>query len=199
MAVLLSELPDSYSGEILPHKTWTRAELEVLESTGLLEGRHFELIEGELIDKMGKKRRHVIATKQVARTLRKAFTEGQIDVEAPIDLAELDNATNEPEPDVIVLRADARLYSFNPGPAELLLVVEVADSTLRQDLGTKARLYARAGIPDYWVVDIPTSKLHVLRDPAPEGYRFAQELVSGDSIRPLANPSASIPVAELLA
>ncbi len=198
MAVLLSEIPESLAGETLPHKTWTRAELEVLESTALLEGRRFELIEGELIDKMRKKRKDVSSTAETARVLRGMFGEEYVNTEAPIDIAPEDNATNEPEPDVIVLRRTSRSLAGNPAPDDLALVVEIADSTLRQDLTAKARLYARARIEEYWVVDLNHRRLHILRDPAEGGYRVRIELGEGDSVSPKAKPGQTVAVAAML-
>src|SRR5579883_1597094 len=143
MAILLSEVPPSLAGEALPHKTWTRDEIAVLESSGLLDGTHYELIEGELIDKMGKKRPHTLATKMAAKALRRVFGEDAVETETPIDVAPGDNARSEPEPDIIVLRPEAMYLTRNPTSADLLLLVEVSDSTVRHDLSTKARLYAR--------------------------------------------------------
>jgi Uma2 family endonuclease len=198
MPVLLSEMPESAVGEVLRHKTWTRAELEILESTGLFEGRHYELIEGELIDKMGKKRKHVIGTNETAAALRKLFGDAFVNVEAPIDIAPADNAKNEPEPDVLVLLRDSRTIRQNPSPADVALVVEVADTSLRLDLNVKAPMYARAAIAEYWVVDLNDRKLHVFRQPENGQYNERIELAETESIDPLAKPGANISVAQLL-
>lgn len=203
MAVLLSELPESESFatlEVLPHKTWTRAELEVLESTGLVEGRHFELIEGELIDKMGKKRRHVSATNEVAAHLRAVFGDVFVNVEAPIDVAPGDNPRNEPEPDVIVLTRPSRDFENNPTPIDLALAVEVSDSTLRHDMSTKAALYARAGIAEYWVLDVNGRKLHVFRNPSAADARYLahKEVGESETVSPLAAPGSSLAITDLL-
>ncbi len=75
-------------------------------------------------------------------------------MEAPIDVSPNDNPTNEPVPDLIVLNHDsATIVSGNPQPSDLNLIVEISDSTLF-DLTTKAWLYARAGILEYWVLDV---------------------------------------------
>ena len=101
MAVLYSEPPPgALLAEPLPHKTWTREELALIESTGVLEGTHYELIEGELIDKTGKKFPHVFGTFAVARAVRAIFGEDFVLTEAPIDVAPTDNPRNEPEPDI---------------------------------------------------------------------------------------------------
>jgi len=77
-------------------------------------------------------------------------------------------------------------------------VVEAADSTLRLDLTAKARQYGSAGIPDYWVVDIPNRLLHVFRGPTPDGYATETILTPDDEVRPLAAPDAAVRVADLL-
>lgn len=78
-----------------------------------------------------------------------------VETGSPIDVAPEDNATSEPEPDIIVLnRHSQEIRNENPSPADLRLVVEVSSSTLGFDLTTKAQLYARAGIQDYWVLDV---------------------------------------------
>jgi Uma2 family endonuclease len=182
----------------LPHKTWTRAEVAVLEGTGLFDGTHFELIEGELIDKMGKLRPHVIGVKHCLLALAAVFGEDFVDVGAPIDVSDADNPRNEPEPDVIALRSRSSDLSSNPAPADLALVIEVADSTLRLDRSTKARLYARAGIVEYWVLDIRDRRLFVYRDPAGDAYQTRLAFGESESVATLAHPDQSISVARLL-
>ena len=198
MPVLLSDMPESAVGEVLPHKTWTRAELEILESTGLFEGRHYELIEGELIDKMGKNKRHVIGVNRTKQILDALFGVEYVYTEAPIDIAPSDNPKNEPEPDVYVLRRKLEDLPGNPVFADLALVVEVADSSLRLDLNVKTRLYARAGIVEYWVLDVNNRKLHVLRQPENGQYNERIELGENESIAPLAKPGESIRIAQML-
>lgn len=198
MPVLLSEAPEPMVGEVLPHKTWTRAEVEILESTGLFEGSHFELIEGELINKMGKKRKHVNGVNRTRRILEAIFGADQVNSEAPIDIAPGDNTSNEPEPDVFVLLRNSEELEFNPEPSDLALVVEVADSSLRLDLKVKTPLYARAGIVEYWVLDVNNRKLHVFRQPENGQYNERIELAETESIAPLAKPGADIRVDQLL-
>lgn len=198
MPVLLSDMPESAVGEVLRHKTWTRAEVEILESTGLFEGRHYELIEGELIDKMGKNKRHVIGVNRTKQILDALFGVGYVYTEAPIDIAPGDNPRNEPEPDVYVLRRKLEDLPGNPVFADLALVVEVADSSLRLDLKVKTPLYARAGITEYWVLDLNNRKLHVFRQPENGQYNEQIELAETELIAPLAKPGADIRVSQLL-
>lgn len=80
----------------------------------------------------------------------------------------------------------------NPQPADLLLVVEIANTTLGFDLTTKARLYARAGIADYWVLDVPGRRLIVHRYPSGGEYRSVSSYDEEESVAPLAAPTAEL-------
>src|SRR5580700_4650037 len=110
-------------------KRWTRAECASLEASGLLDQQHLELVEGELIDKMGKNRPHVNALGAMRDWLIEVFGKRFVNQEAPIDVSPEDNPSNEPEPDLIVLKRDyfQHFRSANPGPPDLHLVVEIAD------------------------------------------------------------------------
>jgi Uma2 family endonuclease len=155
-----------------PRKRWTRAECTTLEACGLWDQQRLELVHGELISKMGKKRPHVNALVAVQAWLVRTFGEQFVNPEAPIDVTPEDNPTNEPEPDLVVLARPSREFQdANPRPADLRLVVEISDSTLGFDLTTKAELYARAGIIEYWVIDVAARRLIVHRDPREGFYR----------------------------
>jgi Uma2 family endonuclease len=135
----------------------TRAECTVFDASGVWDQQRLELVAGDLISKMGKKRPHVNALVAVQAWLVRTFGEQFVNPEAPIDVAPEDNPTNEPEPDLVVLsKPSRRIPDANPRPADLRLVVEISDSALGFDLTTKTELYARAGIVEYWVVDIAT-------------------------------------------
>ena len=110
---------------------------------------------------------------------------------------------SEPEPDVAVIPGAKADYTDHPGRS--VLIVEVADSTLDYDTTTKAELYATAGIPDYWVLDVVGRRLLVFRAPAPlpagrgaTAYRTHRVLGPTDTISPLAVPTAVGTVADLL-
>jgi Uma2 family endonuclease len=106
---------------------------------------------------------------------------------------------NEPLPDVTLLRRRDDFYtSANPTPPDVLLVVEVADSTLTTDLRVKAPLYARLAVPELWVADLRNQALHVYREPTADGYRVVQTLRRGDRVAPLAFPDRELDVEELL-
>ncbi|HHQ41124.1 MAG TPA: Uma2 family endonuclease [Chromatiales bacterium] len=180
---------------------WHRREYERAVAAGVFapEAR-LELVDGEIVEMTPQGSRHSSAVRLVEEALRRAFPPGQgWDVRVQMPLA-LDEAS-EPEPDVAVVRGGPRDYvEAHPGPADTLLVVEVAEATLRWDLETKAPLYGRAGIPECWVLDLPGRRLHVMRGPAPAGWREARTLDAAGSVRPAAAPAGAgpVPVADLL-
>ena len=105
---------------------------------------------------------------------------------------------SEPEPDVAVVEGDEFDY-LDAHPATALLVVEVSDDSLTRDRTIKQRLYARGGIPEYWVVAIPPKlRLDVYRDPVGDAYRTIRSLRTGETVAPLARADATIAVADLL-
>jgi Uma2 family endonuclease len=105
----------------------------------------------------------------------------------------------QPEPDVALVRRRADFYTTSsPTPEDVVLIVEVADTSLTYDRRTKGPMYARAGIPEYWLHDVNAATLTVFRDPGPDGYRFEQTLRRGDHIAPLAFPDRPIAVTDLL-
>ncbi len=180
-----------------PRKRWTRAECATLESSGLWDQQRLELVHGELISKMGKKRPHVNALVAVQAWLVRTFGEQFVNPEAPIDVAPEDNPTNEPEPDLVVLARPSREFvDANPRPADLRLVVEISGSTLGFDLTTKAELYARAGIVESWVVDVAARRLIVHRDPRQGLYRSVTSYGEEETVTPLASPQEDFRVGD---
>lgn len=177
-----------------PRKRWTRDECEKLHAMGMFAGQHFELIDGELINKMGKNRPHIGCVALMHRWLTKVFNYLQVQQEGSIDVAPQDDGLNEPEPDLVVLRHSCVSFSANPQPADVLLLIEVADTTLEFDLKTKAKLYSRAGIPDYWVLDVNKRRLIVHREPLGGGYTSVLSYRTNESVAPLAAPESLFPV-----
>ena len=156
----------------IPRKVWTREEVAKIDPV-LVES--LELINGELIDTMGKKIPHVFWTMRLARWLREQFGEEFVRTEAPMDVSPEDNLLNEPEPDITVTFQPITLADVhNPEPSEVRLVVEISDTTFEFDRKVKARLYARAGIQEYWVIDIRDStapRLFLHQDPRNGSYQ----------------------------
>ena len=197
MPTILTEVPELTLCDQPPHKRWTREEVECLEVSGLLEGQHYELIDGELINKMGKKRPHTNTLIVVQGWLLRVFGEQYVNPETSIDVALEDKRVNEPEPDLIVLNKPSReIRDSNPQPDDIRLAVEISDSTVRFDLKRKAELYARAGVPEYWVFDIPGRRLIVHRDPREGRYQSITAYADHENVRPLAAPDQEFRVGE---
>ncbi len=119
----------------------------------------------------------------------------KIRIQSSVEFPEFDA---QPEPDVVW--AEAKSYARRrPQPDEVLLLIEVADSSLSYDLGEKCQLYAEAGIRDYWVVDIPSRLIHVFRDPNSGGYGTRHGLAANEEISPLPVENISLPVTGMFA
>lgn len=106
---------------------------------------------------------------------------------------------SEPEPDLILLKPAPDDYvSHHPTPDDVFLLIEVADSSLDFDRGKKLQIYARAAIPEFWIVNLQDSTIEVYRDPHFTGYARKRVLVSGEQVCPAAFPGVAIDVGELL-
>ncbi len=128
----------------------------------LVDGAPIELLEGLLVKKMTISPPHRRATRRVRLALEGVAPSGcYVDAPSPITLQQ-----SEPEPDVVVVRgADGDYADRHPGPQDLLLVVEVADSSLRRDQGFKKVIYAKAAIPVYWIVNLIDRRVETYSDP----------------------------------
>lgn len=175
----------------------TRDVIAQLSPIGFLPEK-YELVEGELVSKMSQGLPHRIAMMALLNWMMQTWGYRFLQDQATIDVAPEDNPTSEPEPDVAALNVPLDSLQGNPQPDQLELVVEVAASTAAYDLTTKAGLYARAGIAEYWVLDITRRLLHVHRDPAGDGYRTVQAYLPEQSLAPLSKPAATVAVADLL-
>ena len=136
--------------------------------TGILgPADRVELIDGEIFDMSPIGVLHAAIVDALLRHLSRSVAESAvIRCQNPLRLDEF----SEPEPDVAILRPRADCYTTaHPGPADVLLVIEVADSSLAYDLGTKVPLYARHGIPEVWVIDAATRQTRVFRQPVGGG------------------------------
>lgn len=121
-----------------------------------------ELLEGLLVTKMPKYPPHRISTELIRDLLSPRLPDGWfVDSQEPITLE-----TSEPEPDAMIVRGERRQYlDRHPGPQDVAVVIEVADSSLLRDRTWKKRIYAAAGIPVYWIVNLPERRLEVYTDP----------------------------------
>lgn len=189
-------------GQEVQIRRWKRVEYEQLVEKGVfMPGERVELIDGLLLVAEPQSSSHFTAVRLVERALVRAFGEGwDVRAQGPIALDD----TSEPEPDVAVVRGELRDY-VEAHPADPVLVVEVALTSLNYDREHKSSLYARAGRPEYWIVNLIDRVLEVRREPAPSpsapygwDYSSVEVLRPGDSACPLAAPAARIAVADLL-
>jgi Uma2 family endonuclease len=139
-----------------------------------------ELIDGYLVRKMSKNPPHVATVKRAYKTLDALLPAGWTwQKEDPVRIPEF----NEPEPDVAILKGSDNEYTARiPGPSDVALAIEVAESTLERDRGRKHLAYAYGGIPVYWIINLVESQIEVYSDPAPEGYRSRQDFKPGQDV-----------------
>lgn len=177
-------------------KRWTRAEYDRIAQAGLFApDERVELIEGEIVEMSPQDPEHSTAIVVGEETLRSAFG-ADYHVRSQLPLALGDDS--EPEPDLAVVQGPRRAFAASH-PSTASLVVEVSDSSLPFDRDRKGPMYARAGIPEYWIVNIVDHLLEVYRVPrADVGYATRLLLTSSDVISPLALPTARIEVREML-
>jgi Uma2 family endonuclease len=198
MPSLLTDKLEIPPPPVPPRKRWTREECAQLAPFGLFETERLELVDGELISKMGKKRPHANTFRLMLVWLQETFGNRFVDPEVSIDVAPHENALNEPEPDLIVLNRPCDSFtSANPQPDDISLLVEIADTSLNFDRTVKAALYARARISEYWIVDVAGRRLLCHREP--EGGRYASVVVYNEheSIAPLAAPEKQFSPAQV--
>ena len=183
-------------------RRWTRVEYERLIELGVFQpGECLELLDGLLVVREPQSRRHAAAIRRVLAALRRALGDAwQIDSQLPIGLG----ADSEPEPDVAVVPRDSSAYR-DAHPTQAVLIVEVAESSYQVDHDYKVSLYARAHVPEYWIVDLAHDALEVHREPevtpgARYGWRYRRrDIVRAPAgVAPLIAPDNPIPVADLL-
>ena len=179
---------------------WTQGAVRRLIESGLIDLEGYELLEGELIYKV-KNRPHFAALRRVLAYLRSAFGDEFLQHEMPIQVRETPTDEDEtlPEPDVALLHISSDSFvDAAPRPRDVRLVVEIADSTRARDLGSKAKLYATAGIAEYWVLDLPRRRLHVHRQPEGEDWREIRQLGENEHVSVQGAPEEAVRVADLL-
>jgi Uma2 family endonuclease len=178
-------------------KHWTVQDYHRMSELGILDSNErTELIAGHITLMAAKGTAHVTSLHLLANAMRDLL--GKTALVRTQDPIRLDNFS-EPEPDLAVVRGTELDYADrHPRPEDLCLVVEVADSTLKQDCEIKDKLYAQAKIADYWVVDLKNRQLHVFRDPTPTGYTSHLILTEPHQVSPLAFPALTITLASIL-
>ena len=166
------------------------AEVGILRPTDRVE-----LIEGEIIQMSPIGLRHSLCVAALNDRLTRAVgTRAQIWSSNPVRLF----PDTEPQPDVVFVRGPLSRYTQHPGPADVVFLVEVSDTSYRYDRTVKLPLYARAGVPEVWIVDLTHDVVEVFRQPSPSGYVSTQRIERGGTIAPAAFPDVVVTVAEIL-
>lgn len=179
---------------------WTKDEYYKMAEIGLFDEKRTELIEGQVIEMSAMLSGHAAAVMLVAAALEEVLPGGfSLRIQVPLSLG----PRSEPEPDVALVSGAIRDY-IKAHPTHAALIVEISDSSLEYDRTVKASLYARAGIADYWIVNLNQGQLEVRRTPIPDasqrfGYGYAQTLIllPNQSVTPLAAEDG-VNVADLL-
>ncbi|HEY9808773.1 MAG TPA: Uma2 family endonuclease [Halomicronema sp.] len=182
----------------LPLRLWTVEEYQRLAEFGILTpDEKVELIAGQIIRKMSpQKTPHAVTVTRVRRLLDNLLQdEALVITQLPVTL----NDFSEPEPDIAVVIPDELRYLANhPTPADIHLLIEIADTTLKTDTGIKAKEYAKSGIKDYWVLDLKNRQLLVFRQPTETDYQNKQTLPENSSISPLQFPQINLQIQQML-
>jgi len=184
----------------VPHR-WTIAEYRKLGETGIFDGLKTMLIHGEVYTMVFPNPPHDYSLGVLDDWLRLVFATGHhIRNQMGFDVG----TDNDPGPDLAVVTG-TRKELLGRTPTSAVMVIEVAESSLFIDTTTKAELYATAGVPEYWVLDVANRQLHVFREPVAlsaglgaTAYRTHEVLAESETASPIAAPTARIRVAELL-
>ena len=162
----------------------------------LTHDERVELINGEIIEMSPIGKRHRSSVYALGHLI--SLQVGDRAIVGVQNAVHLDNC-REFQPDVTILRSSEDFYLSNPpGPADVLLLIEVSDSSLSYDRDVKLSLYAGAGIPEIWIVNIPDGVVEVYTDPSAGEYRTRRTFSAGDSVSPSSFPDISLPVSRIV-
>lgn len=177
----------------IPKHAFTEEEFQKMGEAGVLpHEQRVELIQGEIVEMSPIGQQHAACVKRINFLLsRHASGYAIISVQDPL---RLDDYT-EPQPDLMLLKQRDDFYSAgHPGPADVLLLIEVSDSSLAYDHEIKLPLYSRCGIPEVWIVDLAAQCIEVHSEPSPQGYISVQIYGRGENVVSATCTSLSIPV-----
>jgi len=192
---MATSIAERESLNLQPRHRWTVAEYHRMAEVGLLhEDSRVELIDGEIVEMAPIGSAHGGNVNRFIRLFSKVVGgKAIVAAQNPVVLS----GYAEPQPDISILRWRADDYEqSNPHPEDVLLLIEVSDSTLRYDRDVKIPLYAKNGIPEVWLLDIPDRKLEIYREPINGEYRQRDCRQTGQ-IAPILCPDAIIDLAEL--
>lgn len=175
---------------------WTLDDYHRMIEAGILDGRPVELLNGEIIEMSPEGEPHASASAEAGEYLMRLLGDrAQVRQAKPITLP---TVSSEPEPDLAIVKRLGREYRLHhPYPENIYWIIEYANTSLNKDLDEKKRLYAMAGIQEYWVVNLQDMVVIVFRHPVNGTYPFEQTLRHGD-VTPLAFPDLTVSVSQLL-
>lgn len=178
-------------------RRFTIEEYYQMAQAGILAGdERVELLDGEIVEMAPISSRHAACVDRLNRLFSRLVGErALVRVQNPIRLGQ----HTEPQPDVALVRPRPDFYAqAHPRPEDILLVIEVAETSLDVDRGIKGPLYAGAGIPEMWLVALSQEYIEVNREPTPQGYRDVRRFQRGQQLRPVMIPEQALSVDDIL-
>jgi Uma2 family endonuclease len=186
--------PTTQAAEGLPRRRWSVAEIREMMAKGiLLEDERFELIGGEVVPMSPKGVRHDIVKKALQQHWFPLITDSAVDLITETTLYISDDEFREP--DFLFWPRSIPLENVSAGTA--LLIVEVADTSLGYDLGTKAHAYAQLSLPELWVVNAVTLVTTIHREPGPAGFADLREAGPNELLQPQLAPDLTVRLSDL--
>ena len=194
-AVLDRTIPEQTTNGVKPRLITVAEYNRMIEAGIYTENNHIELLNGEIIELMPKGPKHTAANSRIVRFFIRLFDEKIIvRGQDPIWL----DGISEPEPDIVLAKWSETDYSeSHPTPADILLVMEISDTTLIYNREAKARAYSRNGIRQYLLLNLKNETIEDFREPSEDGYQFKRTLRKGDSFNLVAFPEIEINLDDL--
>jgi Uma2 family endonuclease len=183
--------------QLVTHRFTAKDFHRMVEAGILREDDRVELLHGEIVDMPPIGPGHASGVKRLLNSFLPLQLEGEVilSVQDPIHLG----GHSEPQPDLALLKPRPDFYAQgHPGPQDVLLAVEVMESSAGYDREVKVPLYTRFGIPETWLVDVERGLIEIYRDPSPEGYRQVHTRRRGEHFSPTAFPHFSLTVDAVL-
>ncbi|MGV0025720.1 Uma2 family endonuclease [Phormidesmis priestleyi] len=174
---------------------WTIEDYHKMIESGILDDRRVELLNGEIVEMSPERESHAHLSTRSADYLRELLQDRvRIRAGKPITLPD----NSEPEPDIAIVQPLGDVYfEHHPYPENIFWLIEFSNSSLAKDMEIKSKIYAKAGIPEYWVVNLKKMQLTVFRDPIDGKYQSQTTLNEGE-ITPLAFPNIAVSIKQLL-
>ncbi|NEQ97013.1 MAG: Uma2 family endonuclease [Cyanothece sp. SIO2G6] len=175
---------------------WSLDDYHRIVESGVLDQRHAELINGEIVEMAPEGESHAYSSDEAGEYLTYLLGDrAKVRHAKPITLSD---SASEPEPDIAIVQRLGQVYrEHHPYPENIFWLIEYSDSSLAKDMEVKTKLYAQVGIPEYWVVNLKTMELIVWRSPTAGGYE-TQLIFTGGVVTSLAFPDIEIAVERLL-